>query len=760
MKKRVLGLRALFAVMVAAALCAVLCFSFAACGGGSSAYDIAVEHGFEGTEEEWLESLRGENGKDGEDGKDGADGEDGKDGENGETPTITINEDGYWVINGEVTDVKAEGEKGDKGDPGEKGEQGDKGDPGEKGEQGDKGDPGEKGEQGDKGDPGDKGETGATGATGAQGEDGERGSKWFYGESAPSAGSGYLEGDMYYCTANNTIWYYESGAWKLIASLTGADTGVADDPETLADVIAATGENGIVSLGSGTYDLTGITLPAGITLAGNGETVMELPSGYEIESEGVTLTGMNISGAASNSYTLRVAADNVTISDCVMTDGPSETYTGHIVVESGSANVVIENCDISGAFRAVYVLAADSVTIRNCSFDAVYPINVNGATACDLIVEDTSLNGWTSYSLGTGTASFKNCTFASENYSANHYAHFRPYSPTTLTGCTFSEEMTMDTAGAATSVTFNECIYGSDAFTIDSLLTMAADAIAASDENTLASTWTIDGKVYPVDAVYVFDESELFAFAEKVNDGEETYSGKTVMLTANIALTEDWTPIGDVNNYPSHTFKGTFDGMGHTISGMNVSVSGDNGNATAGFFGSITGTVKNLNFDKATVKSTHYAGVVVGYSSANGMKIENCSVTNSTVTSVPELIGEKYDNGDKAGGIIGYCVASDTVTGCSVKNVTLTAYRDVGGVCGYSNGATIDGNSVKNVTVIVDRRTVNDSNYASIKDANGGIIVGYSSTAVGDNTASGENSAVELISDGFARDLVTNEYIS
>ena len=47
---------------------------------GKSAYDIAVKHGFEGTEEEWLESLRGADGKDGVDGKDGKDGVDGKDG--------------------------------------------------------------------------------------------------------------------------------------------------------------------------------------------------------------------------------------------------------------------------------------------------------------------------------------------------------------------------------------------------------------------------------------------------------------------------------------------------------------------------------------------------------------------------------------------------------------------------------------------------------------------------------------------------------
>lgn len=60
---------------------------------GESAYDIAVRHGFEGTEEEWLESLRGSDGTDGVDGKDGTDGTDGtdgKDGEDGAEGTVAI----------------------------------------------------------------------------------------------------------------------------------------------------------------------------------------------------------------------------------------------------------------------------------------------------------------------------------------------------------------------------------------------------------------------------------------------------------------------------------------------------------------------------------------------------------------------------------------------------------------------------------------------------------------------------------------------
>lgn len=78
---------------------------------GLSAYEIAVKHGFEGTEEEWLESLKGADGKDGEDGKDGADGEDGKDGASADIPVIDQNvtqniTENNITISGEAIDVK------------------------------------------------------------------------------------------------------------------------------------------------------------------------------------------------------------------------------------------------------------------------------------------------------------------------------------------------------------------------------------------------------------------------------------------------------------------------------------------------------------------------------------------------------------------------------------------------------------------------------------------------------------------------------
>ena len=104
---------------------------------GASAYELAVQSGFIGTEEQWLASLQGEKGDTGEQGP--------------------------------------PGEKGEKGDTGEQGPPGEKGEKGDTGEQGPPGEKGEKGDTGEQGLPGEKGEKGDTGAQGPPGEKGEKG---------------------------------------------------------------------------------------------------------------------------------------------------------------------------------------------------------------------------------------------------------------------------------------------------------------------------------------------------------------------------------------------------------------------------------------------------------------------------------------------------------------------------------------------------------------------------------------------------------
>lgn len=171
---------------------------------GASAYEVALENGFKGTEKEWLESLVGAQGKDGaqgpkgEQGIQGPQGIPGEQGPKGETgPQGPQGEKGLdgSISFEELTDEQKEllrgpqgiqGPKGDKGDPGEKGADGQPGKDGAQGPAGPQGEQGVQGIQGIPGEKGDKGDTGEQGIQGPQGEPGKDGNSGIYvGTEAP-----------------------------------------------------------------------------------------------------------------------------------------------------------------------------------------------------------------------------------------------------------------------------------------------------------------------------------------------------------------------------------------------------------------------------------------------------------------------------------------------------------------------------------------------------------------------------------------------
>lgn len=107
---------------------------------GLSAYQVAVQHGFEGTEDEWLISLKGEKGETGPKGDKGDTGEKGATGERG--PQGLQGERGLQGVQGEKGEQGIQGPIGPKGEQGEQGIQGIQGPQGEPGPQGPKGDTG------------------------------------------------------------------------------------------------------------------------------------------------------------------------------------------------------------------------------------------------------------------------------------------------------------------------------------------------------------------------------------------------------------------------------------------------------------------------------------------------------------------------------------------------------------------------------------------------------------------------------------------
>ncbi len=243
------------------------------------------------------------------------------------------------------------------------------------------------------------------------------------------------------------------------------------------------------------------------------------------------------------------------------------------------------------------------------------------------------------------------------------------------------------------------------------------------------------------------DADDLFGFAALVNGGN-TFAGKTVKLGADIDLGgAAWKPIGGLVSYPSVTFAGTFDGQNKTVSNFTVSEYGTY--ATAGLFGSTMGTIENVIVDNASIYSNHYAGGIVAYSSSSACEIINCTVKNSTIISEPGSTGSGYDDGDKVGGNMGYNGEAGTISGCTVSNVTLKAYRDVGGIVGYSVPSNVTDNTVSDITVYADQET----NYYGDKAANVGAIVGRndsgaavpsSNTVSGSNTLAGPGDSIPL----------------
>ena len=186
---------------------------------------------------------------------------------------------------------------------------------------------------------------------------------------------------------------------------------------------------------------------------------------------------------------------------------------------------------------------------------------------------------------------------------------------------------------------------------------------------------------------------ELAGLAQLVNNGN-SFVNKTIKLGGDIDLNDmAWTPIG---SDLSRCFSGTFDGNGYTVYNLNVEVVNN-----AGLIGYAAngGNVKNLTVKNATVKANDYAGVIMGRGYTD---IDNCRVENATVITTPYIQNGVYDGGAKAGGVIGQIMegAGNTVTNCSVNNVTVYGFRDIGGVVGMvHNNNSCSGNTASNVVI-------------------------------------------------------------
>lgn len=223
----------------------------------------------------------------------------------------------------------------------------------------------------------------------------------------------------------------------------------------------------------------------------------------------------------------------------------------------------------------------------------------------------------------------------------------------------------------------------------------AADWQAGGEYTYTVSLAAEKGYIIEDDGSYTVTSADgLMNIAKLVNGGK---SDINITLDKNIDLTgKDWTPIGtDYDN----SYKGTFDGGGHTITGLTFTTNDE----YAGLFGWLNraGTVKNVVMEGVQITSNQiYGGSIGGVVGYSWGTIENCSVSGSV--SGTDCVGGVVGS-QKAGSIIG-CSSSATVKG--------THY--VGGVAGEKWGSMTACYATGNVTLEI----------ASQKNNFGGGVVG------------------------------------
>ena len=192
----------------------------------------------------------------------------------------------------------------------------------------------------------------------------------------------------------------------------------------------------------------------------------------------------------------------------------------------------------------------------------------------------------------------------------------------------------------------------------------------------------------------VYTANGLKEWAEAV----QTDPTLNITLTADIDLTgETWTPVG--MNRP---YSGTFNGQGHTITGLNISSS----SGAVALFNNIGGAGKVMNLQ---LKDVTYNGSTAmgGIAHGNSGTITACSVTGTlTTTSNTAYVGgiaainlgnitACWFSGTITGGRIGGVAGSNISTGSYYGRITACFYGDNAGQGVYSNqGGTVEATKV------------------------------------------------------------------
>ncbi|MBO4894382.1 MAG: hypothetical protein J5562_05675, partial [Clostridia bacterium] len=532
---------------------------------------------------------------------------------------------------------------------------------------------------------------------------------------------GESEGDG---SVNNPYRISDYAGLKKFADIVNGENGETQNSSACAvltadiDASASVEANDWTSIGNsednsytGTFDgmghiITGLTTPEGYgNYAGLFGCVGEGGKVMNVGLEGGSITGLyNVGGVAGRSYgtvtgcynTGAVSGNNFvggvvgdnekgTVTSCYNTGAVSGNDFVGGVVGDNVENCSVENCYNTGSVTATeqYAYAGgmvgrniDNSKVENCYYDSD---RVSGVPAIGITIDGTITNvkGLTTADM-TGT----NAIGTADNQ--------MNFSDTSVWLVRESDEF----------YSYYPHLKG---FNLDK----NGNQILA--ENIRMADWPARKAQENVREISNYEE--LKAFAQEVNNGSSSLKGiivKDIDASAS-AENNDWTPIGNYDNQ----YNGTFDGMGHIITGLTTPEGYEN---YAGLFGCVgtkteggvttKGTVKNVGLEGGSITGKNYVGGLIGN---NYGTVTNCCYTGDvsgkggvggvagqnvgTVTNCYNT-GSVFGTGSYVGGVVGInynavinCYNTGAVSGTSVR---------IGGVVGINSSSTICSVTVEN----------------------------------------------------------------
>ena len=501
----------------------------------------------------------------------------------------------------------------------------------------------------------------------------------------------------------------------------------------IADAIEAVNENGGTIKMHGNVTLADTwTIPAGktITLDLNGKTISQekaCTASYEMINNKGNLT---ITGKGKLSFKDTGAGD------------PNfgwGSYTvrneGNLVVENGTIEHKGAQASGTHCIMAIYQYCG-STTINGGTISTP---NYRSARLWkgDMTINGGTFNGqvWVQAVDNTAKLTVNGGTFTPKGNDAS---------------AVFVTNNQYDVQLAVTNGTFNGKVGCSDAAKLAGAITGGSFS-ASAKENTAAALIATgltfgeanaDGYYAVVDdpaTHYIATLEDLIAFRDEVNSGANYYAGVDVYLTADIDMAgENWVGIGSAAK--DHGFMGNFDGQGYKIKNLTITdpALDSDGYAYAGLFGVTEGTdknnqntIKNLIIENVTINTTGkiaaaaiaypYYTIVDNVKVCGDIKIQGGDYTAGVLAytrrcvnaSNLSIIGENNSfvkGAQVVGGVISDIQMNGGLTAVysnfSAEGVTVSGTKNVGGISGIIATQTLNGATVKNVTLNSDNAGV------------------------------------------------------